>query len=120
MKRTETTIPAKALGLVGMAFHQLKGDRPVMLSYRIGRIMETAGEMQRAMIERLQPYMEGGQLREERTPEEEQQVQEILEEEITLHIPVISIGELEEAGLTVKGEDDTVLTFLIQHGILSA
>jgi len=120
-KRKEVTIRADRLGLALVAFDRLKGDKPVMLSYRIGRVVETLQEMQQQFVERLKPYLtEEGALREDLDDEVRVKVaDDILGEELMLNIPMVSLSDLHEAGVYVEG-DDTVVTFLIQHGLLSA
>lgn len=118
--RTEITVPAKVLGLIPLAISKIEGDRPVMLSFRLGRVVKPAQELQEAFVQRLRPFIDPvspDRLRADLTEEEREQVEEILGEEITFEVPVIGLPELEEAGLTVP--DETVLTFLHDIGVLS-
>lgn len=117
----EVNLPAKVLGLVLEAFNRIQGDRPVMLSTRLGKIVVQAQEMNEKFLERVKPYIEvseGGKgvLREDLSDEEQAKVDEIFNEELTLRIPKVGLSELGEAGLTVP--DDAVLIFLLEQGLL--
>lgn len=126
--KTKIEIPAFRLPSVLAAFRMFSGDRPTMLSYRMGRILAPVSELHEKMIERLRPYLaDNGALRPVQdednpdglTQEDMDQVDEILNETLTFHVRPISLKEIDEAGLVVRGDDDTIIPFLVREGFIN-
>jgi len=111
-------IEARHFGLIIRAFNMIEGSRSLSLSYKLGRILAPVSMLQQAFLARLKPYVgPGGHLKENLTPEQELEAQSLVEEEMEIEIPSLSITEfLAHPGLTVK--DDTVLPYLVDIGIL--
>lgn len=117
MKKKSIVVKAGIIILVQKALTGLKGDRPVMLSRRIGMVREELQALQNPLTERAAPYITSdGAAKKDLEEEEVERFEEILNEDLTMEIPVITLSELSDAGITV--EDDSILSFLIELGIV--
>ena len=123
MEKQTVTVEARILGLIPRAFQEIKGPRPIMLSYKIGEILKPVIELQTKFVEALKPYVvegkDGGGLREDLTEEEEAKVEALVREEITFEIPQLNMDELLLHEDLTCG-DDTVFSFLVDNGIIGA
>ena len=116
--RHDVTTPARNLGLISRAFQEIKGPRPIMIAYKIGQILKPVGELLQEFQKRLEPYIEkDGTKKEEMSEEHEAELIAILDEELTFEVPDLSVQEIAMHEKLVC-EDDTVLMFLIDIGVL--
>lgn len=98
------------------SFAKLGGDRPVMLSYRIGKVVEELDALRQAFMERIQPYVdERGCISADLNDDELSVVTSILEEELVFDGPEITLEEL--SSLTVS--EDAAIFHLTRTGIVS-
>lgn len=94
------------------------GPRPVMLAYKLGETVRVLQGLNVYLLNKLNPYLQGGTLQEDLTESEQEEVNDILDEDLKVEIPRIQLEELESAG--VKVDDLSILPFLVEHGILRA
>jgi hypothetical protein len=107
-------IQAFQLGFLQRAINGIKGDRPIMLAYKLVRFLKPVDEMQKQFVERMGPYLDDtGRVKEK----DEEKAQKVMEEQLEIDVPVLTIADLEGAdGLTVA--DDSILMFLMEVGAL--
>lgn len=107
----------QVLGAVIMAFNLIQGPRPIMVAYKIGRVQQAIKVPQEDFVTQIRPFIDAeGNVKEDLTDEAKAVVQEILNEETTFKLPVLTLRELHDAGLQV--EDTSVFTFLVDVGIV--
>ena len=117
MKTHTVTIGGKHLGLILKAFSMIQGPRPIMLSYKIGRIQEPVLDLQKEFVQRIQPYVnEMGGLKPDLTDEEKTVVEEILNEDLSFEVPTMLLKEFFVSELKV--EDNSVLPYLVDIGVV--
>jgi transcriptional regulator with XRE-family HTH domain len=119
MERHTVRFEAKHTGYIIRAFGALKGDKPILLSYKIGEILRPIREQQNLLQERLQPFLRAtGVLRSEMSDEENEALMEVLDTEIELaDIPTITVDELLSSNLKI--EEDGVIQFLVDVGVVA-
>jgi len=105
-------IKAFQLAFVQKSIRGIKGDRPIMLAYKLAQFLRPVDEMHNQFLERVKPHFdEEGVVLEGR----EDEAETIFNEELELDVPVLSIDDLTSAeSLTVP--DDSVLMFLVDIG----
>ena len=110
----DVTMRAGQLAGVTESFKALEGARPIQLSYMISKIITETDEAHGIMVERLRPFLnEDGSVQ-----TDEPKALELLNEMVTVSVPVITIDALEQAGLKVT--DDLALAFLMARGIVTS
>lgn len=98
------------------SFTKLAGDRSVMASYKIGKIVEELEALRVTFAERIGPYLnEEGALPADLEGDDVETVEAILNEELEFEAPELSLTEL--SNLTVS--DDAAIFHLTRTGILS-
>lgn len=100
------------------SFDEIKGERTVMLGYKLGRIRREMFALHRALLDGLEPYMDEenpGAFRATLSEKEKGEVEEILNEVLTVNLPSVTLQELHDAGLRV--EDDAILPAFVEAGI---
>lgn len=116
----EVTLNVKHLGLILKGFSLIEGKKPLGLSYKIGRITGPVQELQKEFIVQLQEYMENGHLKEDLTDKQRDEVEKLLEQEVTFNIPRLTITDVVVP--TTFGamciSDDEVLPYLVDVGII--
>ena len=114
MKTHTITLKAFQLSLIQRSLRGIQGDRPLMLSYKIAQILKPVDELHEKLIERAQAFVdnEGSPLK-----GHEKECENILNEELELDIPVLSIDDLLGCEkLTVP--DESVVMLLLDIGVL--
>lgn len=109
----EVTMKAGQLSSVAQSFQALEGARPVQLSYKIGKIMQEADAAHSIMVETLQPMLEPDGT----VAEDNDTAMAVLNEDVTLSVPQVTLAELEDAELTVT--NDIALVFLTSTNIVA-
>lgn len=120
MERHTVRFEAKHLGYIVQALSEIKGDKPILLSYKLGEILRPVKKLQGELQEELKPFLRAtGAMRTELTEEENELLLEILNREVMLkEIPVVNLSDLFEANVRM-GRDDA-LPYLIEMGVLGA
>lgn len=115
METHNIKIKASQLISVQQAVMGIRGDRPIMLAYKLAQLLKPVDEMHQQFIERARPHFdEKGEVKEGH----EDEAENIFNEELDIDVPVISIDDLVSAeSLTVP--DDSVLMFLVDIGVLT-
>jgi hypothetical protein len=120
MKTHHVHTSGKHLGLILKAFGMIEGKKSIMLSYKFGRILEPVRDLQGEFINRLRPFIDAqGNLLEDLTDEQREEVEAIVDEDLTFEIPDVTIQEIVQAsisGLVVS--DDSVLPYLVDQNII--
>ena len=99
------------------SFGKLVGDRPVMLSYKISKVIEELSTLRDTFLERVRPYLDDqGHVRSDLTEEETPLFEEIINEKLQVELPEIQLTEL--GSLTVS--DDAAIFHLTRTGIVTA
>ena len=114
---------ARNLGLITQALRMMQGKKPLMLSYKFGRIQAPVTTLHRELIGQLRPYTdEQGTLRDDLTEEETAKVEALVDEEVEFEIPSVSISDLAAAcanGALLELDDDSVLVYLVEVGVFT-
>ncbi|MEK9644553.1 MAG: hypothetical protein VW547_03320 [Alphaproteobacteria bacterium] len=103
---------AGQLASVGKSFEEIKGSRPLQLSLTIGKIVKEAEEAHALMVEKIRPFID-----DQGRVTDEDQATAILNEDVTISVPPLLIGELTATDLTV--DKDFALLFLVTTGIVT-
>lgn len=108
----KVTMQAGQLASVAQAFKMLEGQRPIQLSFNIGKILQEVDAAHELFVEKIRPLLnDDGTF-----DSDNEQAAAILQEEVTLDVPVVTLGSLEAASLTVA--DDAALIFLTSTGVV--
>lgn len=110
-------VEARHLGLIIRALGEIKGPKPIMLSYKFGRILEPVSKLQQEFVAQLAEYVipETGSLREDLTDQERAKVEELVTENVTFDIPTVTVLDIAEMDITM--DDDSVLVYLVETGV---
>jgi hypothetical protein len=135
MQTVNITMPAGMCGLAIQAFSEIKGQMPILGAYKKGKILEEMDRVRQLVGERITPRMnamheaaqeaentraeteERDAVKVQATPQaldEDPEIKAVLEEEMQLTIPHLTLFELGNATCT----DASALTFLEKHGLL--
>lgn len=118
MQKHNVTVGARHLGLIAQAFANIQGDRGILLSYKFGRILEPVMKAQQTFIAAITPFVDAeGHLRTDLTDEERELVEVLVNEEITVEIPIVGLAEIALEN-RLRMTDDSILTYLVDIGIL--
>jgi len=99
------------------ALSKLTGARPVMLSYKFSKISEELEVLRKAFAERVQPFLnEKGNIKLDLTDDEQNELEGILKEELTVDLPEVHLPELE----TLSVADDSAIFVLTKTGVVRA
>jgi hypothetical protein len=113
----EISTSARNLGVILTAFGEIKGPRNIMVGYTIGQILKPVRELQALFVDRIGEYVDaGGNLKTDLSDEDKEYVQGLVNEEVSFEVPRLTIKMLSQSNLSVT--DDTVLTFLVDVGVL--
>lgn len=116
MKTHTATVPVRRLFGIQEALSYIEGPKPIMVAYKFGKIATEAREVLASARERLLPFAdeESGSLRQNLSEGEEAEVEELLDEEIRMVVPVVTLEELASLSAT----DDSAIMFLVECGLI--
>ena len=110
----DISIRAGHLATIAPSFRALEGPRPIQLSFMISKILTEVDAAHGVLLEQLRPFFaDDGTI-----DTEIAEVREILNDTVTISVPVITVDTLQQAGLMVS--DDVALAFLIARGIVTS
>ena len=123
MQKHTVTVKARHLGLIIQAFNQIQGEKPIMLSYKFGRIVEPVQMLQKTFIDRIRPFLnDDGSIKQDLGDEDKAAVEALVDEELEFEVPTVTIldiaGAISVTGGSLTVGDDSVLVYLVDIGVI--